>query len=117
MESVTSGLAGGRIAQIRYQGVEQLVGPDDGFPAAIAWGWPLVSIFILIIGLCMSELVSAYPTSGGIYWWAAKMGGPRAGFFTGWLNLIGLVAVDGAVPHHHVPLLLSPFHYSTYKGS
>ncbi|BDH56424.1 hydroxyisourate hydrolase [Tsukamurella sp. PLM1] len=24
---------------------------------------------------------------------------------------------DGAVAHHHVPLLLSPFHYSTYKGS
>ena len=41
----------------------------------------------------MSELVSAYPTSGGIYWWAAKLGGPAAGFFTGWLNLIGLVAV------------------------
>ena len=30
--------AGGRIAQIRHRGVEQLVGPDDGFPAAIAWG-------------------------------------------------------------------------------
>lgn len=30
--------AGGRIAQIRYQGVEQLVGPEDGFPGAIAWG-------------------------------------------------------------------------------
>ncbi|GAA1088252.1 hydroxyisourate hydrolase [Tsukamurella spumae] len=28
-----------------------------------------------------------------------------------------LIAVDGAVPHHHVPLLLSPFQYSTYKGS
>lgn len=28
-----------------------------------------------------------------------------------------LVAQDGTVPHHHVPLLLSPFHYSTYKGS
>ena len=41
----------------------------------------------------MSELVSAYPTSGGIYWWASKLGGPAAGFFTGWLNLIGLVAV------------------------
>ena len=25
------------------------------------------------------ELVSAYPTSGGIYWWAAKLGGPAAG--------------------------------------
>jgi aldose 1-epimerase len=30
--------AGGRIAQIRHRGVEQLVGPDDGFPGAIAWG-------------------------------------------------------------------------------
>jgi amino acid transporter len=47
----------------------------------------------------MSELVSAYPTSGGIYWWAAKLGGPRAGFFTGWLNLIGLVAVTAGVAY------------------
>lgn len=28
-----------------------------------------------------------------------------------------LVAQDGVVAHHHVPLLLSPFAYSTYKGS
>ena len=47
----------------------------------------------------MSELVSAYPTSGGIYWWASKLGGPRAGFFTGWLNLIGLVAVTAGVAY------------------
>ena len=25
--------------------------------------------------------------------------------------------VAGDVPHHHVPLLLSPFAYSTYRGS
>ncbi len=24
--------------------------------------------------------------------------------------------VDGSVPHYHVPLLLSPFGYSTYRG-
>jgi aldose 1-epimerase len=30
--------AGGRIAQIRYRGIEQLIGPDDGWPDAIAWG-------------------------------------------------------------------------------
>ena len=47
----------------------------------------------------MSELVSAYPTSGGIYWWASKLGGPAAGFFTGWLNLIGLVAVTASVAY------------------
>lgn len=33
------------------------LGWNNGGPAAIAWGWPIVSIFILIIGLCMSELV------------------------------------------------------------
>jgi amino acid transporter len=72
---------------------------NNGGPVAISWGWPIISAFILIIGLTMSELVSAYPTSGGIYWWASKMGGPRAGFFTGWLNLIGLLAVTASVAY------------------
>lgn len=72
---------------------------NNGGPVAISWGWPIVSLFILIIGFTMSELVSAYPTSGGIYWWASKMGGPRAGFYTGWLNLIGLLAVTASVAY------------------
>lgn len=72
---------------------------NNGGPVAISWGWPIVSLFILLIGFTMSELVSAYPTSGGIYWWAAKMGGARAGFFTGWLNLIGLLAVTASVAY------------------
>ncbi|HNM84019.1 MAG TPA: amino acid permease [Mycobacterium sp.] len=75
------------------------LGWNNGGPAAIAWGWPIVSAFILIIGLCMSELVSAFPTSGGIYWWAAKLGGPKAGFYTGWLNLIGLIAILASVAY------------------
>src|SRR6478735_12309674 len=75
------------------------VGWNNGGPAAIAWGWPIISLFILTIGLCMSELVSAYPTSGGIYWWASKLGGPAAGFYTGWLNLIGLVAIVASVAY------------------
>ena len=47
----------------------------------------------------MSELVSAYPTAGGIYWWAATMGKPIHGWFTGWLNLIGLIAVTASVDY------------------
>jgi amino acid transporter len=70
-----------------------------GGPVSISWSWPIISAFILIIGLTMSELVSAYPTSGGIYWWASKLGGPRAGFYTGWLNLIGLIAVTAGVAY------------------
>src|SRR3982751_6721633 len=71
-------------------------GFNNGGPISISWSWPILGVFILIIGLTMSELVSAYPTSGGIYWWASKLGGPAAGFFTGWLNLIGLVAVTAS---------------------
>src|ERR1700712_4723582 len=74
-------------------------GWNNGGPVAISWGWPIISTFILIIGFTMSELVSAYPTSGGIYWWASKMGGPAAGFFTGWLNLVGLLAVTASVAY------------------
>lgn len=35
--------AGGRIAQIRHDGIDQLIGPEDGWPAMIAWGcYPMV---------------------------------------------------------------------------
>src|SRR5258706_12189836 len=72
-------------------------GWNNGGPLAIALGWPLISAFILIIGFCMAELASAYPTSGGVYWWACTLGGVKAGFFTGWLNLIGLLAITASV--------------------
>ncbi|MGW0659355.1 amino acid permease [Streptodolium elevatio] len=72
---------------------------NNGGPVAIAWGWPIISLFILVIGFCMAELVSAYPTAGGIYWWAAKLGRPVHGWFTGWLNLIGLIAVTASVDY------------------
>jgi len=72
-------------------------GWNNGGPLAITLGWPLISAFILVIGFCMAELASAYPTSGGIYWWACMLGGVKAGFFTGWLNLIGLLAITASV--------------------
>lgn len=72
---------------------------NNGGPIAISWGWPVISFFILLIGFCMSELVSAYPTSGGIYWWASKLGGVKAGYYTGWLNLIGLLAIVASVAY------------------
>ena len=87
-------------------------GWNNGGPISISWSWPILGVFILIIGFTMSELVSAYPTSGGIYWWAAKLGGPAAGFFTGWLNLIGLVAVTAGVSYGcatFIDLTLSTF--------
>ncbi len=72
---------------------------NNGGPVAISIGWPIIATFILIIGLCMSELVSAMPTAGGIYYWAFKLGKPVHGWLTGWLNLTGLVAVIAGVDY------------------
>ena len=72
---------------------------NNGGPIAITVGWPLISIPILIIGFCLAELVSRYPTSGGIYWFAGKLGGPVWAWYTGWFNWIGLVGVIASVQY------------------
>jgi len=70
---------------------------NNGGPIAISWGWPIICGLILLVAFSMSELVSAYPTAGGIYWWASELGGNVWGWFTGWFNLIGLVGVIASV--------------------
>src|SRR6266576_3698306 len=72
---------------------------NNGGPIAISWGWPIIAAIILVIAFCMSELVSAFPTAGGPYWWAAKLGGPGWAWFTGWFNVIGLIAVVASVAY------------------
>ena len=72
---------------------------NNGGPVAISIGWPAISIMILTVAFSMSELASAMPTAGGIYYWASKLGGPGWGWFTGWFNLIGLVAVTASVDY------------------
>jgi amino acid transporter len=91
----------------------------NGGPIAISWGWPIISAFILIIGFCLSELVSAYPTAGGIYWWAATLGRPVHGWFTGWFNLIGLVAVTASVDYGCATFLNLSLHalFSGWAGT
>jgi amino acid transporter len=74
-------------------------GWNNGGPIAISIGWPVVSIFILIIGFSLAELVAKYPTSGGIYWFAGKLGGPVWAWFTGWFNMAGLVGVVASVDY------------------
>src|SRR3954454_3199785 len=70
---------------------------NNGGPLAISIRWPPISCMILLVAFCMSELVSAYPTAGGIYWWASELGGAGWGWFTGWFNLVGLVGVVASV--------------------
>jgi amino acid transporter len=78
----------------------------NGGPIAISIMWPLISILILMVAFSMSELASAFPTAGGIYYWASKLGGAGWGWFTGWFNLIGLVAVVASVVYVSATFLM-----------
>ena len=68
-----------------------------GGPVAVTWGWLLVGGFCIIVSLAMGEIASTYPTAGGLYYWASKLGSPAWGWFTGWFNLIGQIAVTAAI--------------------
>jgi amino acid transporter len=70
---------------------------ERGGPVAITWGWLIVGLFSTIIALSMAEIASAYPTAGGLYYWASKLGSPGWGWATGWFNLIGQIAVTAAI--------------------
>jgi len=74
-------------------------GINYGGPIEEAYGWPLVSLFVIIVGLGMAEIASKYPTAGGLYYWASKMGGPAWGWFTGWFNLIGQIAITAGIDY------------------
>ena len=65
--------------------------------AAVLIGWPLVTAFVLLIAASMSEIASAYPTAGGLYYWASRMKGKNWGWWTAWLNLIGQFAIVAGI--------------------
>src|SRR6187200_2450612 len=65
--------------------------------ASIGIGWPLVGLFALAVAATMGQIASAFPTAGGLYHWAATLGGRGWGWATAWFNLAGLVAVLAAI--------------------
>ena len=75
-------------------------GMNTGGPVVMTIGWPLVGIMVTLVGLAMAEVCSSYPTAGGLYYWAAKLGGKNSAawsWFTGWFNLLGQVAVTAGI--------------------
>jgi amino acid transporter len=65
--------------------------------AAIGLGWPLACLFALIVAATMGQVASAFPTAGGLYHWAAILGGRGWGWITAWFNLAGLITVLAAI--------------------
>jgi amino acid transporter len=65
--------------------------------AASLLGWPLITVFVLAIAASMSEIASAYPTAGGLYYWASRMKNKNWGWWTAWLNLVGQFAIVAGI--------------------
>jgi len=75
-------------------------GMNTGGPVIMNIGWPVVGLFVLMVGLAMAEVCSSYPTAGGLYYWAAKLGGkngPAWSWFTGWFNLLGQIGITAGI--------------------
>lgn len=76
-------------------------GLNTGGPGVMTVGWIVVSMFTLIIGACMAEILSSIPTSGGPYFWAYMLApqqhAPFFAWVTGWFNLLGQIAVTTGI--------------------
>ncbi|THV03453.1 APC amino acid permease [Dendrothele bispora CBS 962.96] len=67
-----------------------------GGPASAVWCWILGATMCLTLGSSIAEIVSAYPTCGGLYTASAQLT-PRkyrasVGWLVGWLNILGQIA-------------------------
>ncbi|MEA2713435.1 MAG: hypothetical protein QOK27_1396 [Gemmatimonadales bacterium] len=60
-------------------------------------GWPLISLLTLCVAASMAELASAYPTAGGLYFWAYRLGGRGWAWSTAWLNMIGQITITAGI--------------------
>ncbi|KAB2624228.1 amino-acid permease BAT1-like protein [Pyrus ussuriensis x Pyrus communis] len=57
-----------------------------GGPVSFVYGWFITGVFTIFVGLSMGEICSSYPTSGGLYYWSAKLAGPKWAPFASWLT-------------------------------
>lgn len=45
----------------------------------------------------MAELASAYPTAGGLYFWAHRLGGFKWAWVTAWFNMLGQIMITAGI--------------------
>ncbi|KAJ1306034.1 hypothetical protein OPQ81_010747 [Rhizoctonia solani] len=67
-----------------------------GGPASVVWCWILGATMCFTLGASIAEIVSAFPTAGGLYTASAQLVPPSqraiVGWVVGWLNMLGQVA-------------------------
>ncbi|KAI4221390.1 MAG: hypothetical protein L6R36_006931, partial [Xanthoria steineri] len=82
-----------------------------GGASSVIWSWVISGIGCLCIACSVSELVSAYPTCGGLYYTVSRLAPkkwvPSISWITGWLNLLGQIAGHASSEYGASQLLLA----------
>ncbi|KAI2627665.1 amino acid transporter [Hypoxylon sp. NC1633] len=69
----------------------------SGGPSSVIWGLVVAGVCNLCLAASLAEFLSAYPTAGGQYHWAAivawKNWSRGISYVTGWINVSGWVAL------------------------
>ncbi|KAJ6630135.1 amino acid permease [Mycena sp. CBHHK59/15] len=67
-----------------------------GGPATVVWCWILGACMCFTLGASIAEIVSAFPTCGGLYTASAQLTPVKhraiVGWVVGWLNILGQIA-------------------------
>ncbi|RDW68079.1 amino acid transporter-4 [Coleophoma cylindrospora] len=82
-----------------------------GGPASCIWAWFVGSVMAQIVSSSVSELVSAYPTAGGMYFVTKNVVPPEHAalwsFVIGWANLLGQTAGVASVTYTVSQMILA----------
>lgn len=82
-----------------------------GGSASVIWCWLISGFGCMCIAASVAELVSAYPTSGGLYFTISRLAPrrwiPSISWVTGWINLLGQVAGVASSEYGSAQMLLA----------
>ncbi|UZJ57577.1 hypothetical protein CBS101457_006897 [Exobasidium rhododendri] len=76
---------------------------DAAGHVGIVWAWAVGSVMVWSCAASLAEMSSAMPTSGGLYYFSARLASPRwaplACWWTGWMNVTGQVALVSSITY------------------
>ncbi|KAL1305206.1 hypothetical protein AAFC00_002124 [Neodothiora populina] len=82
-----------------------------GGAASAVWCWLISGFGCMCIAASVAELVSAYPTAGGLYFTVSRLAPPEwipsISWITGWLNLIGQICGVASTEYGSASILLA----------
>lgn len=72
-----------------------------GGPVTVIWGWVIVCSIMLCVAVSLGEIISVYPTAGGVYYQTFMLSPPSyrrlTAWICGWCYTLGTITITLAV--------------------